>query len=240
MLMALPCLGSAQGLSDRGYFTIDAGPAFLQDSGNSNLDLEDALKDLEEFDAGDDTEFDPGIRVGLMGGYRLSDAWSVELETGVIWNSVDSISGVSAGSSVNGLTPDATVFASWYDEADLYQIPLLANLQYSFSFAQRWSVYLAGGVGAVIGVFHLGEGSSRVAGDAVLEVTERDADGDVDVVFGYQAKTGVRFAISPTSDLDLSYKFLGTTGYEWDVAGDQFGTHPLRNHAVALSYTFRF
>lgn len=240
LVCALPGAAAAQGLAGRGYFTVDVGAALLQESSTGNLDLQGALDTLPGFNPGDEIEFDPGVRVGLHGGYRLSDSWSVELETGVIWNSVDRLAGVGTGSRLNGVSPDATITASWYEDAELYQIPILANLQYDVSFAPRWSAYVAGGAGAVLGLFHLGESSSRVAGDAVLEVTERDADEDWDMVFGYQAKAGVRFAVSPRSDLDLSYKFLGTLGYDWELDGDGLGTHPLRNHAVLLSYTFRF
>ena len=230
----------AQGGAGRAYFTIDAGPAFLQDSETGNLDLQTAFAELPDRSPGDEIEFDPGIRFGLHGGYRLLDFLSVELESGVIWNSVDRLGGLGAGSHFSESSPDAMITGTWYEDADLFQIPILVNLQYDFSFAHRWSAYVAGGVGAILGVFRLGEGNTRVSGDAVLDVTEREADEDLDVVFGYQAKAGVRFAIDVSSDIDLSYKFLGTTGYDWELDGDRLRTHPLRNHAITLSYTFRF
>jgi opacity protein-like surface antigen len=88
-----------------------------------------------------DLEMDPGFRIGLAGGLQLNDSLSLELESGVTYNAIDSIAGISlSGSGV---------------ELDIYEVPVLLSLICRIPIGDHFSAYLGGGAG---GVFALLEG----------------------------------------------------------------------------------
>jgi len=88
-----------------------------------------------------DLETDPGFRLGLAGGLQLNDSLALELESGVTYNAVDSVGGISlSGAGV---------------ELDIYQVPVLLSLIYRIPIGDHFSAYLGGGAG---GVYALLEG----------------------------------------------------------------------------------
>lgn len=79
-----------------------------------------------------DLEMDPGIRVGLAAGYQCNEALALELESGLIFNSIDTINGTSPGSY------------------DIYQVPVLLSLIYRIPIGKHFSGYVGGGGGGVM------------------------------------------------------------------------------------------
>lgn len=79
-----------------------------------------------------DLEMDPGIRVGLAGGYQFNESLALELESGLTYNSIDTIAGTSPGSY------------------DIYQIPVLLSLIYRIPVGKNFSAYVGGGGGGVM------------------------------------------------------------------------------------------
>jgi len=106
---------------------------------------------------------------------------------------------------------------------DLYQVPILLNVAYSHAFSDKWSIYGSLGAGAGINT---------------LEV--KGSGSDADCTFDYQASLGVKYAISKSCDLGLGYKFLGTTGNEWTIAGQKGKTDEVFNHSILANFTFHF
>jgi opacity protein-like surface antigen len=104
--------------ADETYLHFDLGPAFIQDA---------AIK------SGPDQAFKPGIRGDVAFGYNINDQWAAEIEGGVIWNSLDTIGGVS-------ISPRTI---------DFYQYPILVNALYKFPTDNRWSPYFGAGVGGI-------------------------------------------------------------------------------------------
>ena len=96
------------------YLDLDAGPAFLQDV---------TIKSGPG--AGSTLTFDTGVRADAGFGYNVTDALSVELESGVVWNSGKNVSG------------------------DVYQIPVLFEGIWNIPVNGAWSAYIGGGVGGV-------------------------------------------------------------------------------------------
>jgi opacity protein-like surface antigen len=116
--------------SSRFYTKFDFGAA-LQDTAD--------VTELLGFTANPalELEMDPGIRVGLAGGYQFNDSLALELEPGLTYNAIDTIAGTSPGSY------------------DIYQVPVLLSLICRIPMGDHFSAYLGGGAG---GVFALLEG----------------------------------------------------------------------------------
>lgn len=82
-----------------------------------------------------DVAFDPGFRFGVEGGYRLSDGLGLGLETGFIFNEVESI----GGSAIR--------------DVSLMHVPILANLVFRFENSSPVVPFLGIGGGATFSIF---------------------------------------------------------------------------------------
>lgn len=167
--------------------------------------------------------FDPGIHAGFVGGYQFTDWFSLEGETGVYANQVDSIDGASFSGN------------EWVE-----QIPLLANvrLQWPSNGRCRLTPYVGGGAGGSVSIFDF-------ENDFTLNGVEGRGS-DADLVFAYQAFGGLRYAITENIDIGIEYHYFVTTGSTWRF--DTFGTTPTDHiqfggtatHVASVAVNFRF
>lgn len=182
------------------YVNGEAGVSIPQNFGLRTQGVEETAK------------MNPGVRGGIAGGYNFSDCLAGELETAVIWNSVDSLNGQSvsgAGISV-----------------DIYQIPVLANLIYKTPVKSGFSGYLGAGAGGVATLFDV----SGFGQD----------ENDSDFTFAYQGLAGVKYQIAPNMDVGLGYKFLGTLDHHWTLENQGFSSTAIYTHSIMATFTFRF
>src|SRR4029077_15030116 len=86
LAFALTPTARAQG--NRFYAEASAGGQATQDT---------ALKEFfgEPLPSGAKVTFDPGIRIGFIGGFHVTDWFGAEFETGVMANNIRSMSGAS-------------------------------------------------------------------------------------------------------------------------------------------------
>lgn len=181
------------------YLNGEVGAAFAQDVTIKNT-------------GGAKASFNPGVRGGFALGYNLSDSFAAEFESGVIWNSMDTLGGMSVSDA------GATI--------DLYQIPFLANLVYKTPVKSGFSGYIGAGVGGVA---------------SILDVSAQGNNGnDTDFTFAYQGMAGVKYAICKNMDVGVAYKFLGTLDHSWNIGGGGLSTEALYTHSVLATFTFRF
>src|ERR1051325_2780170 len=80
-LFALPSAGHAQHF----YFDVDGGVSLAE-----KVDLRRFLVPTPNARL----KFDPGTRLSVAGGYNVNDYFGAQLETGFIYNNIDSVSGV--------------------------------------------------------------------------------------------------------------------------------------------------
>lgn len=195
----------ASEILNRSYLHMDLGGSFVQDV---------TIKDT----GGAEASFNPGVAADFCFGYFLNDAWALEFETGVFWNSIDKVGGVSLDSlGVN---------------IDLYQIPFKLNLVYHVPTQGSWTPYLGVGAGGMASVL-CGEASgSSPIGSGETTTT--------DFTFTYQAFAGVKYKISENAQIDLGYRFLGTLDHDWEEDGANFRTEGIYTHAFVASFTWRF
>lgn len=210
--LASACPLSAQTKANdagRWYVGGDAGLAIMQNVGGLKLDGESAPP-------GFDISFDVGPRMDLNVGYNVTENIAVELEAGFSYNSVSSIGGQSL--SGTGIS------------ADLWEVPVLVNGIYKYSFNEKWQAYGGLGVGIVASTMDAGQ-------DFLSNPTSTSA---TDFQLGYQAMLGVKYLINSNWECDLGYKFLGTTSHKWKIEGHTFETDPTYLHSLLLSVTYKF
>ena len=157
--------------------------------------------------------FDPGAGFGIRGGYRFCQYFSLEGETGFTGNSIDRMA------NVNNV------------EADLLQVPFMANAVFSFPIQYALAPFFGAGIGgttSVLDVDHINIGNAFVTG------TESTT------TFSYQFFAGVHYAINDQISVGLIYNYRAVDGPRWDRGGFPIEFGDLRNHSIGLSANFRF
>src|SRR5690348_13278642 len=183
------CLTAAQAQAQdsRFYVGADAGGALTSDTR------------VKEFfgpvNPGTKVSLDPGVRVGFKGGYRLTDWFAVEGETGVIANNIKSIS----GASIDG-------------NATLANVPFLLNARIEIPHGKcPVTPYFGGGGGGAATILnfdhHIDFNNVRLHGS------------DSDLVWAYQAFAGLRYAINDRMGIGVAYHYFATTGASWTAHG---------------------
>jgi len=142
---------------------------------------------------------DAGYHLSLAGGYRFHRRWAVELHTGYLSNSLPET------------TVEDGIFTTTYEEDDLNQIPIVANLVFHLVTTSRLEPYLGGGVGGVFG----------------SDKEDAGFDGALEFM------AGVRYQLSERTDLGLSYRFIMV------AAASMFAEEAVGNDSVNLALKFR-
>ena len=179
--------------------------------------------ELEEFFGpvlpNSEIKFDPGIRLGLRGGYGLTDWFDAEVETGFVANQIESVT-------------DATE-----TDAALTNIPLLLNARFHCPALHRLSPYFGGGLGFSTTIL---SGDDLVIGGTAMDGSTAG------IVFAYQAFAGLRYAINERMGLSVEYHYFATTSSEMtaDVtvgtASDDVELEGTATHAVTIAFDYRF
>jgi opacity protein-like surface antigen len=198
--------------SSRFYVGVDAGGALTADPKVKEF--------LGEVSPGAKVSLDPGVRVGFVGGYKLTDWLSVEGETGIIANNIKSITDASMDGS-----------------ATLANVPFLLNARLELPHGKcPITPYIGGGAG----------GSATVlAFEHHIDINGNTIRGsDSDVVFAYQAFGGLRYAINDHMGVGLEYHYFATTGADWHANGvgspNKIAFAGVQSHAISASFDYRF
>jgi opacity protein-like surface antigen len=195
---------SASDWSDNLYLGADAGGAFQQNAVMTQSTLSGRRT----------TTFNPGIRGDITVGYNLDKSWAVELESGIICNSIDKI-GVVSLSSID-------------QSFDTYSVPILANVVYKVPTGNAWTPYFGVGVGGLADSVDFRSGTTHYY--------------DSTFTFAYQAKAGVDYALTKNISVGIAYKFLGTPNQRFYLSGinDHLKLDGIYTHAVVASFTWNF
>ena len=206
--LAMFAVSEAQASDPGVYFRGGIGPALAHET------------DIKEFlgpTSGLKVKYDPGLRVSVAGGYQFCRFFSGELETGVIYNSIKSIT----------TSPDT--------DASVGHVPVLCNAVFYFPFESRFVPYWgigAGGVSSVLDINHATIRNVSLHGD------------DADVVWAAQAFAGFRYEFNDQMGVGFGYKFLATGQPRWDVtsAGGSGGIEfdHARTHSFLAEFTLKF
>ena len=163
--------------------------------------------------------FDPGFRLGVRGGYGVTDWFNAEVETGIMANNIDSATGATEA------------------DASLANIPLLLNARFHCPALHRVSPYFGGGFGLSTTILSADE---LVIGGTALDGSTAG------IVFAYQAFAGVKFAINERMGLSLEYHYFGTTSSTMGadvtvgVPSDEVKLGGIASHTATIAFEYRF
>jgi opacity protein-like surface antigen len=204
-LLACPLIATAQSESG-GYIRLGAGLSLVEDIEGYSADFA-ATTNFE-------LTLDPGLRFDVAPGYNFNRYVGLEFNTGVVWNTVDSIE-VEDGRSIS---VDGT----------LWQIPFLANVILRYPTDIQLTPFVgAGGGGLLMGI--------TVDNTDDIEVYDR-AD---DIFAAYQLFGGLQYEITESLSLGLVYKYLHLFSEQEDPY-DTAGLGDITTHSFSAMVSFDF
>jgi len=163
--------------------------------------------------------FDPGVWLGLRGGYGVTDWFDAEVQTGFVANQIKSVTGATE------------------TEAALTNIPLLLNARFHCPALHRISPYFGGG---------LGFSTTILSGDDLVIDGTRLHGSIAGVVFAYQAFGGLRYAINDRMGLSVEYHYFATCSSEMRASATSGTTSDTARlggtatHAATIAFDYRF
>jgi len=159
--------------------------------------------------------FQPGIRFDLEPGYNVNDWFRVGLETSFIYNQIHSIS-LNNEVLYNG--------GRNLGNGGFYQVPVLANVTFTYPTEGPIRGYLGGGIG---GAWDVLQASS-------------DPDGAYTSYqwnFVWEVTAGFTYNVAPGLDLDIAYKLLSTPNPNFQDEGHYQASF---NHTAEIGIAYRF
>jgi len=176
--------------------------------------------DVKEFfgpRSGIEVEYDVGLRISAAGGYQFCRYFSAELESGILYHSIRSITG----------SPST--------DASVAHVPLLANAVFHIPIQSNFVPYCGFGFGGATSVLSIDH--------AIISGSSLDGD-DAVFVWAAQAFAGFRYEFNDRMGVGCGYKFLATDQPSWDVistAGSgQLRFDNARTHALLAEFTLKF
>jgi opacity protein-like surface antigen len=197
--------GVAHGL----YFRGGIGPEFANDT------------DVKEFFgsiSGIKVKYDTGFRISAAGGFQICRYFSAEVESGISYHSIKSITG----------SPST--------DASVANVPLLANAVFHIPLGSNFVPYCGFGFG----------GSSSALNIDHATIAGRQLEGDdTYFVWAGQAFAGFRYEFNGQMGVGCGYKFLATGQPSWEVFSPTLGSGQLRfdnarAHAFLAEFTLKF
>ena len=162
----------------------------------------------------------PGIRFDLEPGYNVTDWFRAGMETSFIYNQLHSVSfndekyyNKSAGLGNGGF----------------YQVPILANVTFSYPSDGPIRGYIGGGVGAAWDILQ----SSNIEPEANIPQTYTSYHWN----FVWQVTAGFTYNVAPGLDLDIAYKLLSTPNPNFQDSGHYQASF---SHTAEIGRAYRF
>jgi opacity protein-like surface antigen len=196
------------GHSQHFYVNADAGVSFAEDVN---------LRQFVVRTPGAKVKLEPGGRLSAAGGYNFNDYIGAQIETGLIYNEVKSVTGAR------------------HVDASLGHVPLLADVVLRYDKPDcKWVPYAGAGAGGDISVIDLDD--VRAPNGSIVDGAGSAA------VFAWQAFAGLRYKLNDKMSIGGGYKFFSAGSPTWDVrhtAGDiKAGTARVHSAGVDFNMTF--
>lgn len=219
----LGCLGLCAVTTGRAqapgpYVTADLGGQWIQDI---------KLKEFFGVPLFPDSKvkLDPGLRVGVAGGYEFCDWFALEGQLGFYGNKIDSI------------TAATELHDSWY-----YNVPFLVNAKLQFPNRSPLTPYAGAGAGfseSILNVDHLAIMDTQ-GGETFMH------GNDATAVFAWQAFAGLRYRLNDRMGLAIEYRFFWADSPSWNAEfisntpTDRLSFGETRAHSISLAFDFHF
>jgi len=225
------------------YIGTDIGVAFL-----SSVKIKDYAPtpgSLEFGVAGVKADTSAGLAWNINVGYRFSDMFAVELESGYYRNGFD---GFSAGEFTTDLGISAAIEGG---DGDFTQIPVLVNAMFDIPLTKPETPGAAGGLslklGAGVGIINVSADIDSISAAGVPGVTAT-VDGD-SWEFGGQAKIGLSWQLTHAVELGVEYRLMAVGGASFGTASfsdpllvgiAEVESESVLTHAVQARLSFEF
>jgi OOP family OmpA-OmpF porin len=161
--------------------------------------------------------FDPGGRIGLAAGYRITDWLATEAESGATINSVNG-PGIRDGKFAN--------------------VPILFNVKLQYSGWSHWVPYVGAGAGFAVSILD----ADVLVANSIFSFYSRVPVTGVDVVFAYQAFAGLRYKLNERLGLGVEYRYFASDDPQWDLESNagkvRFGS--VQTHAISFAVQYSF
>ena len=207
--LALPFTVAAQDYYSGTYLRIGAGVSHVED-------LEGFVDTTIDPRFNFDYSFDPGVRIDFAPGLNFNPYFAFELNTGIIWNSLDSIEAAGQTASADG---------------DLIQVPAMANFIAKYPTTIGLTPFIGAGGGGVYTRLSIGD------------VNGVEIDDSEDDFFGaFQLFGGLTYEVSEGFHVGAVYKFLHvfSNDEELSSSGDRAGIDDLTTHSISAVLTIDF
>jgi len=172
----------------------------------------------------DDVEFDPGVNVGMTGGY---DFGFVRLEGELSYKYAE----------IKSITDTADNFAFKSVDGDLGVFAMMFNGFFDLHNNSPITPYVGGGIS--LATLYLsdthGTDTRGAITNRVLLYTE-----DYDNVFAYQLGGGLEIALNPILSMDLSYRYFHTDDARFEDNPFQTTKLNFESHNAALGFRLKF
>jgi opacity protein-like surface antigen len=207
--LALPLTIAAQDYYSGTYLRIGAGVSQVED-------LEGFVDTTLDPRFNFDYSFDPGVRIDFAPGLNFNQFFAFELNTGIIWNALDSIEADGQSASADG---------------DLIQVPILANFIAKYPTPIGLTPFIGAGGGGVYTRLSIGD----------VNGVEIDDSGD-DFFGAFQLFGGLTYEVSQGFHVGAVYKFLHvfSNDEERSSNGDRAGLDDLTTHSISAVVSIDF
>jgi opacity protein-like surface antigen len=210
---------------------------YLRIGAGVNLAMDGHIKDFSETQGGvfesytnQVISFDAGFEFNVALGIPLTGQWSIELMTGVAMNGVDSYSEnvfvSDARRSFSGFTT--------YDDGDLYQVPIVANLRHEFDLNEALGLGVYAGVGVQYSNLSVSGGELVVPG--ISPLAPEDGSGNA-WAFRYQIGVDLSWDIAANTTLGMNLRYSGTSESAFN---NDFKVESLSNLAIGATFSLTF
>lgn len=170
----------------------------------------------------DRVEFDPGINIGMTGGY---DFGYFRLEGELSYKH----------GAMNEITEQSTNYRFRNVDGDLAALAVMFNGFFDLHNDSPVTPYFGGGMGfASVYISDTYGTDTRTASRPLLY------EEDVDSVYAYQVGGGVEIALNRALSLDLGYRYFGTSRARFDESWSQSSDLKLNSHNVAVGFRVKF
>ncbi len=192
-------------------------------AGVASLSDADATDTFTGGSATAEIEFDKGLGVTGAVGHSW-DNFRLEGELSYRKNDLDAV-------DVKTLTVAGVLFTALGTaelEGDTSSFGFMANGWYDFDTGTKWVPFL----GAGLGVASINIDAESVAGVTVVY-------DESDTVFAYQVGAGIGYKVTPTTTINLAYRFFGTSDPEFDDGVDKIEAE-YSSHSILIGFLSRF
>src|SRR5439155_4967752 len=160
----------------------------------------------------------------IAGGYRITEWLATELETGVTYNTIRSITGAIEA------------------DGSLANAPVLANLVVQCPKVSNFVPFIGGGLGVSSSVL---DADDIIRNDA-NGIPQRLHGTASDAVFAYHGFAGLRYRLDDHMSVSLAYRYFGTTAPTWEAdlitspgtGKVRFGDN--QTHSITAAFTYSF